>query len=384
MGTRSTNYGQPSLPVHFQLIEIWERTLGTRVTSVSDSFFDLGGHSLLLAPMMEEVERVTGTYVPLTQFVVDPTVAHLADCLQNHAALPDEVIELQRGNGLAPLYYYHGDILGGGFYARKLAEQLGPDQPVYSVAPTRISDDEIPTIEEIARRRIEALRSHRPHGPYLLGGFCIGAIVAFEVARQLTAAGEEVPCVFMINAELSSAFVRAQLSVADRLARRRGLSGRDRVELFLQLRRKVGRLQDLWASPISEKKDFIVGKFKAITGRKTEATAAPRSGSEDEVALRDDWQLSAFHWILAAYKPKNYPGKVNLFMTRTDQACAASALREWRRVAGQASIHPIPGEHLTAITKHIDVLAHKLREELRGIQAAAYPLFMTMPMIVAF
>src|SRR5687767_3758395 len=110
---------EPSLAIHFQLLEVWEKLLGKRPGGIDESFFDVGGDSLLLARMMEEVERATGKYVSIVRFVENPTIRHLADCLVAEISNDDEVALIQRGEpGRTPLFYFHGDVLGGGFYAR--------------------------------------------------------------------------------------------------------------------------------------------------------------------------------------------------------------------------------------------------------------------------
>src|SRR5690606_811941 len=95
-----------------------------------------------------------------------------------------------------PFVFLHGDFTAGGFYSRAIAMALGDDQPVLIVHPHGLVDEAVPdTIEAMAADRIRALRALRPRGPYLLGGHCNGALVAYEMARQLTVEGEEVPLV---------------------------------------------------------------------------------------------------------------------------------------------------------------------------------------------
>src|SRR5687768_9572157 len=103
MGTRNQ---QPSVPTHFQLMEIWTRVLGCKIPGIDESFFDLGGHSLLLASMMDEVEQVTGKYVSMVCFLEKPTIRHLADCLVKETH-HDDVMLIQPGHeGVPPLFYF--------------------------------------------------------------------------------------------------------------------------------------------------------------------------------------------------------------------------------------------------------------------------------------
>ena len=97
--------------------------------------------------------------------------------------------------------FLHGDFQAGGFYSRALARALGPDQPTLIVHPHGLVGDAIPeTIEAMAADRLRALQAIRPVGPYVIGGHCNGALVAFEMARQLISRGESVPAVVLIEA----------------------------------------------------------------------------------------------------------------------------------------------------------------------------------------
>ena len=85
-------------------------------------------------------------------------------------------------------------------YCVKLARALDPDRPFYAIHPTGTDGTAVPhTLEEIAADRLTALRAVQPEGPYLLGGFCAGAFVAFEMARQLQEQGEQVEALVMVE-----------------------------------------------------------------------------------------------------------------------------------------------------------------------------------------
>ena len=132
----------------------------------------------------------------------DDTLAGLAAALRS--ASPNReapILSFNAGGTLPPFVFLHGDFMGGGFYSRALAHWLGPDQPVLIVHLHGLVETSVPpTIEAMAADRIHSLRAMRPHRPYVLGGHCNDAFVAFEMARQLRAAGEAVPLVILIEA----------------------------------------------------------------------------------------------------------------------------------------------------------------------------------------
>ena len=99
-----------------------------------------------------------------------------------------------------PLFLFHGDYKGGGLYAARLAKLLGSDQPLFVIAPHDLGEEPIPrSIEAIAADYLPLVMNAQPKGPYRLCGYCVGGVVAFEVARLLIAAGEKVKMVGMID-----------------------------------------------------------------------------------------------------------------------------------------------------------------------------------------
>lgn len=361
----------PTIPTHFQLIEVWEKLLGRKVTSIDDNFFDLGGHSLLLATMMDEVERATGKYVSIVRFLENPSVAHLAQCLAEEAQNDGEVVLIQPGKtGITPIFYFHGDVLGGGYYARKLAAQLGEDQPVYSVSPVQLAEGPMPTVEDIARRRLESIRQLRPNGPYILGGFCIGALTAYDVARRLAEEGEDVKEVFLINPHLANGVFRSHLRIVEKLARRRGQDIRETVEQFIRGQRKLEQLRHVWNSSLREKTEFVLRNGrKLVSGAASDAEKESTAGSAPATHEHDQWRLSAFEWIATAHVPGTYPHRVTLFLTEDQERATPFLVRKWRRAAPELEVQHLPGEHLTCITTFGHVLAEKLRRELARLNS---------------
>ena len=188
------------------LVRIWEDLLGIRGVGVKDRFFEIGGHSLLAARLVDRIERETGFRLPLTALFADDTIDGLARALRDGA--PDAGAPVVEVNGDAagiPFVFLHGDFQAGGFYSRSLALALGPDQATLIVHPHGLAGDEVPaTIEAMAADRLRAVRAIRPTGPCVIGGHCNGALVAFEMARQLLAVGEKVPAVILIESRAPS------------------------------------------------------------------------------------------------------------------------------------------------------------------------------------
>jgi len=182
------------------LADLWRELLGVRV-GVHDHFFEVGGHSLLAARLIDAIERRTGYALPLTTMFTDDTIAGLANAIRTGARAPDgPILRVNETGSLPPFTYLHGDFTGGGFYSQTFARALGDEQPTFIVHPHGLAEPAIPeSIEAMAHERLTALREVQPTGPYLLGGHCAGGLVAFEMARQLEAQGECVPAVVLVE-----------------------------------------------------------------------------------------------------------------------------------------------------------------------------------------
>src|SRR5256714_1154199 len=204
-------YIPPILKIHHQLVQIWEGLLDVRPIGMRDNFFSLGGHSLLAAQMAARVEQVCGKKLPLAALYAGATIEHLTDVLvkeeetgtTKESGSPARVVAVQAGGSKRPFFFLHGDWYGGGFYCLNLARGLGPDQPFYVLEPYEFDRGGTPpAFEEMAAAHIEAMRAVQPEGPYLLGGFCNGGLVAYEMARQLHAQGQVVNLLALMDPAL--------------------------------------------------------------------------------------------------------------------------------------------------------------------------------------
>ena len=196
---------RPRHPLEYTLASIWQELLGTSDFGVQDAFFDVGGHSLLAAQLVNAIESTCGFRVPLSVLFENSTIEELAQVLRRGAvAQGSPIVTLNAGGTRWPFVFLHGDFTGGGFYVHQLARGLGPDQPVYAIHPHGLDGADVPeSIEIMAEDRVRALRQVRPRGPYCLGGYCNGALVAIEMAQQLARCGEEIPLVVVMDASAS-------------------------------------------------------------------------------------------------------------------------------------------------------------------------------------
>jgi thioesterase domain-containing protein len=180
------------------LAEIWRDVLDLDRVGIHDDFFDLGGHSILGILLFARVEERFGQRLPISILFKAPTIAQLAVELEktNEGEERNLLVPLQSEGSKSPFFCVHG--FGGSVLGYKeLAEQLGKEQPFYGLEARGLDGntelDE--SIEAMASRNINTMRIVQPHGPYRIGGYCLGGVVAFEMARQLEEQGESVALV---------------------------------------------------------------------------------------------------------------------------------------------------------------------------------------------
>jgi amino acid adenylation domain-containing protein len=362
------------LPIQFQIARIWEEVLGVKPVGIRDNFFDLGGHSLLAVRMVDRIEEVTGRKLPVTALFEDATIAHLAEMiLRDDTDAPSPVIELQTKGRRQPLYFLHGDIIGGGFYARDISRLLGEEQPFFVLPPMNFVNGSLPTVEEMAAHHLRDLRAHRPRGPYLLGGFCIGALVAYEMACRLSAAGEDVPFIALIDPQLPSRWLWADYQIVNRIAKWRGLSTVDKTRLFARGHKVLYRLREEWNSSLREKARFAGRKLRNLFRRNGPAHLSANAVQENgENSMEEQDTLAAFHWIISAYAPPRSDIPMTMFLTDEQKALTPFLEKRWKAVAPRLEVHRILGKHLGAITTDVDVLSAKLNECLEKVNPGSH------------
>ncbi|MDA8085796.1 MAG: AMP-binding protein, partial [Nitrospiraceae bacterium] len=188
------DYVAPRTPEEAMLAGIWQKILGTRRVSVLDNFFDLGGHSLLVARLAAEIKKITGRTLPIAAILQSPTIRQLAGLLQEDgppSRLPSMVV--RSGGSKAPFFW-----VGINTYR---PPYLGTDQPVYGIILQGDYGKPIAfrTVEELAAYHLDEIRTVQPKGPYSLGGYCFSGLVALEIAQQLLRQGEEVPLLCLVE-----------------------------------------------------------------------------------------------------------------------------------------------------------------------------------------
>ncbi|HEX7314160.1 MAG TPA: alpha/beta fold hydrolase, partial [Pyrinomonadaceae bacterium] len=188
-----------------ELAQIWQDVLAAPTVGVQDNFFDRGGHSLLAVRLLARIRQTMGVNLPVSVFFKQqPTIEHLALYIRQQSGGPRQefspLVEIQRGTSGTAFFCVHpsgGNVL---CYA-ELAQHLGADQPFYGLQAHGLDGARVPlnSIEEMAASYVEAVRAVQPDGPYALGGWSMGGLIAFEMAQQLQAQGQQVSLLALID-----------------------------------------------------------------------------------------------------------------------------------------------------------------------------------------
>ncbi|HYX25875.1 MAG TPA: amino acid adenylation domain-containing protein, partial [Thermoanaerobaculia bacterium] len=193
---RSPAASSPRDPLELALLGIWESVFEQRPIGIHDDFLDLGGHSLLALRLVARLRRRFGRDLPLASFLSAGTIAGVADLLRQEGSAPAVsscLVAIQQDGTQTPFFCVHP---GGGnvFCYTALAYHLGPDRPFYGLQARgrEAGEEPLTAVAEMAALYLDAVRRAQPHGPYLLGGWSFGGLVAYEMAQRLTAAGEKV------------------------------------------------------------------------------------------------------------------------------------------------------------------------------------------------
>ena len=189
----SSQYVAPSNSTEELLKNIWQELLGIKDVGVDDDFFELGGHSLLAAQGMYLIEKQIGNKLPLASLIENPTISKLAAYMDIKFISWDSLVPLKPNGNKVPLFVVHGANHNILIY-KNLAENLNEDQAVYALQTKGLSGEVEPlkSVEEMASHYISEIKTINPEGPYALGGFSFGGIIAFEMAKQLKAEGKKV------------------------------------------------------------------------------------------------------------------------------------------------------------------------------------------------
>jgi acyl transferase domain-containing protein/thioesterase domain-containing protein/acyl carrier protein len=385
-----SEYKEPRDEVEKTLVTLWEELLGVEGLGIGDSFFDLGGHSLIAVRLFSKIKKTYRVDFPISVLFEAPTIEGCAGLIRDtigrsvgdraggtasgqaetaprrprfkHLVAMDAGGDA--GRGRSPFFLVAG-MFGNVLNLRHLASLVGADRSFYGLQARGLYGDESPhaTFEEMASAYLEEIRSVQPKGPYLIGGFSGGGITAYEMAHQLKEAGEEVAMLLMLDSILPT---EEPLTKMDRV----------RVQ-WLRVRELGPGYVWEWAR---KRAKWQMEQIEARLGRATEPEAAEDEFHNVEIER-------AFRAALPRYSMRRYAGHVHLFRPKLDQAYVLGPNRvlntekrwvqpdnAWGSWVGSMDVVEVPGDHDSMVLEpNVRVMAARLRELLDACEGGESP-----------
>jgi acyl-coenzyme A synthetase/AMP-(fatty) acid ligase/thioesterase domain-containing protein/acyl carrier protein len=370
---RTTPFVAPKTPVEKKLSRIWTEVLSIDEVGIRDNFFDLGGNSLLTVRVFAEIEKELGKRLPLATIFQTPTIEQLATALiQEESAesqfaiwstYPSSVVPFRAKGSKPPLFWFNW-----GPWDFRLPRYLGSDQPVYGLQHQSQDGHRAlyTSIEEMAAYYIQEIRNVQSKGPYVIGGLCIGGVVAFEMAQQLQMQGQEVALLVLLDPTnpLTSKLSSTHKGVT---------SLSSHVTWFCN---KVNRhLHELAPLGPEEKLSYALVRVNGrIMGLREKINWFGRRflcdffGCPLPPSLRTHYVTSIYSRARRAYAPQPYRGRVILFKT---QGRYRSGQSGWENLlAGSLEIQELDTDHDNVFKEpYVRTFAEKLKIRLSDVQS---------------
>ena len=359
-----SRYEKPRTSLEKLLAEMWQDVLEVEAVGIHDDFFELGGTSLRVVVFVNKLEQRLNVHVPVKALFGAPNIAALAEYLKEHYAQTvsaasredgswSPLVEIQPGTNKPPLFFVH-PIGGNVFCYFNLARRLGTDQPFYALQSIGLNNGHPghTRIEEMASYYIEHLRAVQPAGPYHLGGWSLGGVVAFEMARQLKADEADVSLLALIDSPSPSAFTR--MPREDDLSRLASFA----IDLGFSQEHVSRSFNDVRSLPLEDQLAYMLDRALA-------ENLIP-AGMELDHLQRLFRVFKTNREALRAYVPGVYAGQITYVQAVDNNANQTS--NDWHEFARDGvEVHQLPGDHYSILKDpYVNALAQCIEQRIRN------------------
>jgi thioesterase domain-containing protein/acyl carrier protein len=357
----------PETDIERRLAEFWSELLGVSKVGVEDDFFDLGGHSLIAVRLFAKIKSEFSVDLPISVLFEAPTIRKCADLVlartttaqtksvrkAGEAASVDGhfrhvVVMHDRAGAVKTPFFMVAGMFGNVLNLRHLAHLIGAERPFYGLQARGLygEDDPHQCLHDAARDYIAEMRKVQPEGPYMIGGFSGGGITAYEMARQLKEAGEDVSALVMLDTPLP---------------RRRPLSRPDRLKLqFLKLREAGAAYPFDWAR---RRIRWEFAKRRAVefeTDQTEFHNAAIKAGFLNAIGR---YEVKPWQGPMTLLRPplsRRYEIAPGRFVN--DDREYVHHANDWDRYVPNLEVVEVPGDHDSMVLEpNVRVLAARMR-----------------------
>jgi thioesterase domain-containing protein/aryl carrier-like protein len=357
---QATEHSPPRSETERVLAELWQTLLATSDFGVRDNFFAMGGQSLLAVRLMTQLKQRCGVALPLSALFEHPTIEALAKLVdQGQAKSRRAALVTVRAQGReTPWFFVHpvgGDVL---CYA-ELSAAFGENQPFFALqTPELPAEAAAPTsIEGMAALYEAALREVRPNGPYRVGGWSMGGVVAYELGQRLRRSGEAVESLVLVDVTMAPVGARAEVDDAWFLAAfARDLGGLAQTDLRFEAR----ELREL---------DEPARWARVLAG-----VRAGRLMAEEPDAASLQLYFKRFranYRAMLDYQALPYHGAL-LFLRATEHGATRAVAQDWCALSTSAELVDVAGDHY-AITRSATARAivEQIQASSRSVKSAS-------------
>ncbi|APJ11945.1 non-ribosomal peptide synthetase [Bacillus safensis] len=328
----------------YQLLEIWKEVLDSEYIEVYDNFFEIGGHSLLAIKLLYLIQIRLNKELTMPNLFENPTVQSLASLIKKKDKTEKNlelIIKLRESDG-APFFFIH-PASGNTLCYMELAKLLDNACSLYGINFPYVEDRSMENIrlEDLSRLYLKKIKEIQPKGPYMLGGWSIGGLFAYEIANQLIEQGEEVSLLSLID----TAFPRAEYILS-------------KEESIIQVLNSISA--HLILDPNKEKEIAEVTFKNLINSPKIRQMLPPGLEVEDIKTLSNIFHANTK--VSAEYKiEKQYRGLIYF------EAQEGTRLgNKWSSyLEGDLKNIQVPGKHAEMMdSPSVNIIANKLKEEI--------------------
>jgi amino acid adenylation domain-containing protein len=367
----------PRTAVEKSIASIWQELMKLDRVGIQENFFDLGGYSLMAVRIQARIEQDLGVRLPLTSFFHSATIAQLAELVElkvDEARHWSPVVAIQTGGNKSPFFGIHargGSVL----FWRNIVDHLPKDQPFYGIQAQGVDGirPALNRIEDMASLYLDAVQMIQPHGPYYLGAYSLGGVIAFEMAQQLVRKGEKINLLIMLDTFNPQWLTRPVVGdtpeeivpdfKAQIVSSRRDWFNRKMQAHYLKMKRlgwseKLAYGAQVLSFRIRKSSIYAIAYLYRILQRRMPDGLLIRYLEEKHVEA------------LRRYVPSPYPGKITLF--RASESLELNPVDSpmgWAPLAGEGvEVHHFEATHNIVEYEYAKQLAAKLRECLEDAQ----------------
>jgi amino acid adenylation domain-containing protein len=273
-----------------KLVQIWEQVFDRQHIGLHDDFFEMGGHSLMAARLIVEVNRTFGIQLKIGSLLQCTTVEAMAKAVQRERSVASDRSQLVKfvSGSDGPAFIFLNPPVGVAHLVRAM-ERSGshfisdvPFSEEVIKAATGCNWESLPTVEQLAAPHVAAIKDESLSKPCIVAGFSYGGILAFETAHQLQTAGIPVDAVILFDTDIRWPHLQCFKHAPFQHVKNCLQFGARSV--YLRLQRAIRWQRTRWLA------------------RRGSQDAAMRALTENELA----WELFIRVWInaLKRYKPR--------------------------------------------------------------------------------